>query len=84
MRGRAEKVVETLTWRKVDVSCIQEVRWRGASAGLIAGKNSAYKMYWVRNNLCLRVRVKPIAIYFSVIAMPKKSDFIIFAIQNFV
>ena len=84
MRGRAEKVVETLTWRKVDVSCIQEVRWRGASARLIAGKNSAYKMYWVRNNLGLRVRIKPIAIYFSVIAMPKKSDFIIFAIQNFV
>ena len=38
---------------KVDVCCVQEVRWRDASARLITGKNSEYKMYWVRNNLNL-------------------------------
>ena len=30
---------------------VQEVRWRGASARLITGKNIEYKMYWAGNNL---------------------------------
>ena len=33
--------------------CTQEIRWRGASARLITGKNIEYKMYWVGNNLGL-------------------------------
>ena len=45
MRGSAEDVVETLLRMKVGVCYIQEVRWRGASARLITGKNSEYKMY---------------------------------------
>ena len=53
MRCHAGEVVETLTRRKVDVCCIQKVRWRGASARLITGKNSEYKMYWVGNVLGL-------------------------------
>ena len=53
MRGCAGQVVETMTRRKVDVCCVQEVRWRGASARLIAGKNNKYKIYWVGNNLGL-------------------------------
>ena len=39
-------VLETLTRRKVDVCCVQEVRWRDASIRLITGKNSKYKMGW--------------------------------------
>ena len=53
MRGWAEEVAETLTRRKVDVCCVQEVRWRRTSARLTTGKNSEYKMYWVGNNLGL-------------------------------
>ena len=53
MSGRAGDAVETSNRRKVDVSCIKEVRWRGTSATLITGKNSEYKKYWVGNNLGL-------------------------------
>ena len=45
MSGYAGEVVETLARRKVDVCCAHEVRWRGASARLITGKHSEYKMY---------------------------------------
>ena len=44
MRDCAGEVVETMTRRKVDVCCVQEARWRGASARLIAGKNNKYKI----------------------------------------
>ena len=46
MRGRSGKVVEVLTKRKIDVCCVQEVRWRSASARLVTGKNTEYKVIW--------------------------------------
>ena len=50
MRGRSGEVIETLERRKVDVCCVQEIRWRGASTRLITGKSCQYKMFWVGNN----------------------------------
>ena len=50
LRGRTGEVVETLNRRKIDVCCVQEVRWRGASARIITGKTSQYKLLWVGNN----------------------------------
>ena len=47
LRGRTGEVVETLNRRKIDVCCVQEVRWRGASARTITGKSSQYKLFWV-------------------------------------
>ena len=47
MRGRSGEVVETMSRCMVDVCCLQEVRWSGASARLIKGKDSHYKMFWV-------------------------------------
>ena len=35
-----------LTWRKVDLCCLQETRWRGGSARLIEGNNTIYKFFW--------------------------------------
>ena len=35
--------------RSVDLCCLQEIRWRGASARKIEGKNSRYKIFWVGN-----------------------------------
>ena len=32
MRGRSSEIVETITRRNIDLCCVQEVRWRGASA----------------------------------------------------
>ena len=34
---------------KIDICGLQEVRWRGASARLVEGKDSRYKMFWVGN-----------------------------------
>ena len=45
LRGRSGEVVETLSRRGVDVCCIQEVRWRGASDRMIAGKDSREKLF---------------------------------------
>ena len=47
MRGRSGEIVETLARRKIDVCCVQEVRWRGASARMITGKDSEFKFFWV-------------------------------------
>ena len=46
MRGRSSEIVETITRRNVDLCCVQEVRWRGASARYITGKDSRYKFFW--------------------------------------
>ena len=40
LRGRSSEVVETVSRRGVDLCCVQEVRWRGASARMIVGKDS--------------------------------------------
>ena len=40
MRGRSSEIVETITRRNIDLCCVQEVRWRGASARHITGKDS--------------------------------------------
>ena len=50
MRGRSSEIVETIKRRNVDLCCVQEVRWRGASARYITEKDSSYKFFWVGNN----------------------------------
>ena len=31
----------------LDLCCLQEVQWRGASASMIVGKYSRYKVFWI-------------------------------------
>ena len=50
MRGRSSEIVETITRRNVELCCVQEGRWRGASARYITGKDSRYKFFWVGND----------------------------------
>ena len=47
LRGRSSEVVETVSRRGVDLCCLQEVRWRGAPACMIVGKDSRYKVFWI-------------------------------------
>ena len=49
MKGRSSEVVETMERRGVDVCCLQETRWRGASARKISGKAATYKFLWSGN-----------------------------------
>ena len=50
LRRRVCEVVETLSRRKVDVCCIQEIRYRGGNCRTIKGKDTRYKLYWSGNN----------------------------------
>ena len=46
MHRRSGEVVEVLERRKVDVCCVQEVRWSGESARLLTGRDSQYRFFW--------------------------------------
>ena len=46
LRGRSS---ETVSRRGLDLCCLQEVRWRGASARMIVGKVFRYKVLWSGN-----------------------------------
>ena len=47
LRGRSSEVVETVSRRGVDLCCLKEVWWRGASAPMIVGRDSRYKVFWI-------------------------------------
>ena len=49
LRGRASKVVETVSRRNINICCLQEVRWRGAVTRTITGKDTQYKLFWIGN-----------------------------------
>ena len=35
----------------MDLCCLQEVRWHGASARIIVGKDSRYTVFWIGNEI---------------------------------
>ena len=49
-RGRVCEVLETLSHRKVDISCIQETIYCGGNCRTIKGKDTRYKVYWSGND----------------------------------
>ena len=44
--GRGAEVCEELRKRKVDVCCLQEVRWRGEGARFFGVKGRRYRLWW--------------------------------------
>ena len=48
--GRKMEVCEELRKRKVDVCCIQEVRWKGQGARFVGASGRRYKMWWSGND----------------------------------
>ena len=48
--GRGTEVCEELRKRKVDVCCVQEVRWRGQGTRFLGVKNRRYKLWWSGND----------------------------------
>ena len=44
--GRGTEVCEELRARRVDVCCVQEVRWRGQGARFIGVQGRRYKLWW--------------------------------------
>ena len=46
LTGRSTEVVQVLNKRRVDVCCLQEVRWKGSGTRLIGLNNVLYKLFW--------------------------------------
>lgn len=49
--GRGTEVCEELRKRKVDLCCLQEVRWRGQGSRFLGVKERRYKLWWSGNNV---------------------------------
>jgi len=47
LTGRAGRVVEALSDRKVDVACIQEARWQDSGCKFCGAKGKTYKLFWI-------------------------------------
>ena len=50
MNGRGTEVCEELRKRRMDVCCLQEVRWRGQGAQFMGVKGRRYKLWWSGNS----------------------------------
>ncbi|KAK3894077.1 hypothetical protein Pcinc_002179 [Petrolisthes cinctipes] len=45
LKGRAREVIEMVARRKVDIGCMQEVRYKGQEARMLGG-GETYKLWW--------------------------------------
>ena len=74
--GRKTEVCEELRKRRVDVCCIQEVRWKGEGARFVGTLRRRYKLWWSGNDAGFRgvgILVKE-EISGNVVEVRKKSD----------
>ena len=39
--------------RSVDISCVQDIKFRRKSFRMISGKRAEYKLFWIGNGKCL-------------------------------
>ena len=46
LRGKSLEVVGILNERRVDICCLQEVRWKGEGAKILRTELAAYKLFW--------------------------------------
>ena len=49
--GRKTEILEELRKKRVDVCCMQEVRWKGRGARLLGTSGQRYKLWWSGNNV---------------------------------
>ena len=50
LSGRECEVVEMLSRRRIDVCCLQEMRYSGGHCQIIKGIDTWYKLFWSGNN----------------------------------
>ena len=50
MSGRGTEVCKELRKKRMDVCCLQEVRWRGQGAWFLGVKGRRYKLWWSGNS----------------------------------
>lgn len=50
LSGRSLEVTEVLSRKKIDICCLQEVRWRNSGARMLKGPKEKYKLFWMGND----------------------------------
>ena len=76
LHGKKTDVCEELRKRKVDVCCIQKVRWKGQGAHFVCTSGRRYKLWWSGNDAGFggfRILVKE-EISGNVVEVRRKSD----------
>ena len=74
--GRKTEVCEELRKRRVDVCCIQKVRWKGQGARFVGTSTRRYKLWWSGNDAGfggVGILVKG-EIFGNVVKVERKSD----------
>ena len=44
---RSGELVEALGERRIDIACVQEIRWRGSSCRYFGATGKRYKLFWM-------------------------------------
>ena len=47
LTGRSGELVEALAERRMDVACVQEIRWRGSRCRFFGAIGKRYKLFWM-------------------------------------
>ena len=47
LTGRSGELVEALGERRIDIACVQEIRWRGSSYRYFGATGKRYKLFWM-------------------------------------
>ena len=47
LTGRSGELVEALAERRIDVACVQEIRWRGSGCRFFGAIGKRYKLFWM-------------------------------------
>ena len=47
LTGRSGELVEALGERRIDIACVQEIRWRGSSCRYFGATGKRYKLFWM-------------------------------------
>ena len=47
LTGRSGELVEALGERRIDIACVQEIRWRGSSCRYFGAIGKRYKLFWM-------------------------------------
>jgi len=49
LTGRSGELVEASGERRIDITCVQEIRWRGSSCRYFGATGKRYKLFWMGN-----------------------------------
>ena len=48
--------MEALGERRIDIACVQEIRWRGSSCRYFGATGKRYKLFWMGTTTCSGIK----------------------------